>query len=143
MKMLRATMPTKPAAIHSMVSMKRSIHARFMSAPNGCRWEKGGTAAGDPCRRRMFTRLLCERVVLGERGLEFGERRIRVAAVLLDALAPGLDQRLGRFLPKSDLLGRQRVDLVAGLRLDLIDPGVLHLAPEFADLAGGLGVAVV
>jgi hypothetical protein len=32
---------------------------------------------------------------------------------------------------------------VAGLRLDLIDPGVLHLAPEFADLAGGLGVAVV
>ena len=26
-------MPTKPAAIHSIVSMKRSIDARFMSAP--------------------------------------------------------------------------------------------------------------
>ncbi len=32
---------------------------------------------------------------------------------------------------------------MAGLRLDLLDPGVLHLAPELADLAGGLGVAVV
>ena len=31
MKMLSATMPTKPAAIHSIVSMKRSIDARFMS----------------------------------------------------------------------------------------------------------------
>jgi hypothetical protein len=30
---LRATMPTKAAAIHSIVSMNRSIHARFMSAP--------------------------------------------------------------------------------------------------------------
>jgi hypothetical protein len=33
MKMLAATMPTNPAAIHSMVSMKRSIDARFMFAP--------------------------------------------------------------------------------------------------------------
>ena len=46
MKMLSATMPTKPAAIHSMVSMKRSIHARFMSAPNGWQWQ-GKTAAGE------------------------------------------------------------------------------------------------
>jgi hypothetical protein len=32
--MLAATMPTNPAAIHSIVSMKRSIDARFMSAPH-------------------------------------------------------------------------------------------------------------
>src|SRR5437899_10465268 len=87
--------------------------------------------------------LLRQRVVLGERSLQFSQRRVRVATVLLDALAPGLDQRLGGLLPKSDLLGRELVHLVAGLRLDLIDPGVLHLAPEFADLAGGLGVAVI
>jgi hypothetical protein len=30
--MFAATMPTKPAAIHSIVSMKRSIAARFMGA---------------------------------------------------------------------------------------------------------------
>jgi hypothetical protein len=43
MKIFRATMPTNPAAIHSIVSMKRSIDARFISAPNGWRWlEKRG-----------------------------------------------------------------------------------------------------
>jgi hypothetical protein len=36
-------MPTNPAAIHSMVSMKRSIAARFMSAPHGWGfWERTG-----------------------------------------------------------------------------------------------------
>jgi hypothetical protein len=34
MKILAATMPTKAAAIHSIVSMKRSIDARFISAPH-------------------------------------------------------------------------------------------------------------
>jgi hypothetical protein len=44
MKMLAATMPTNPAAIHSIVSMKRSIEARFMSAPHGLglQGERGG-----------------------------------------------------------------------------------------------------
>src|ERR1700754_2577392 len=49
--MLRATMPTNPAAIHSIVSMKRSIDARFMSAPNGFqvagrrrRWDRPAAA---------------------------------------------------------------------------------------------------
>src|SRR3954470_20576025 len=117
-----------------MVSMKRSIHARFMSAPNGWQWWEDGGGRSIPAASVRSYGLLRERVVLGERGLEFGHRRVRVAAVLLDALAPGLDQRFGSLFPKSDLLGRQLVDLMAGLRLDLVDPGVLHLAPELADL---------
>src|SRR6185503_17821156 len=104
-----------------------------------------GETTAEHSRRRLWVIvfLLRERVVLGQRSLELGQRRIRVAAVLLDALAPGLDQRFGGLLPKSDLLGSECVDLVAGLSLDLRDPGVLHLAPMLADLAGGLGVAVV
>jgi hypothetical protein len=39
--MLAATIPTNPAAIHSIVSIKRSIDARFMSAPDGWRWRVG------------------------------------------------------------------------------------------------------
>jgi hypothetical protein len=42
--MLAATMPTNPAAIHSMVSMKRSMTARFMSAPHG--WGFWGGSGG-------------------------------------------------------------------------------------------------
>src|SRR3954453_18444260 len=96
---------------------------------------RGKTAAGKYLPpMKVFSFLLRERVVLGKRRLEFSQRRVRVATVLLDAIAPGLDQRLGRLLPKSDLLRRELVDLVAGLRLDLVDPGVLHLAPELANL---------
>src|ERR1700710_2152522 len=35
MKMLAATRPTNPAAIHSIVLMKRSMDVRFISAPTG------------------------------------------------------------------------------------------------------------
>src|SRR5689334_2669121 len=45
--MLAATMPTKPAAIHSMVSIKRSIEARFIRAPDGSIWARQ-PLAGDP-----------------------------------------------------------------------------------------------
>src|SRR3977135_1300890 len=50
--MLRATMPTKPAAIHLIVQRKRSIDARFMSAPNGWRLqgEDGGREIPPPYR---------------------------------------------------------------------------------------------
>jgi hypothetical protein len=50
MKMLAATIPTNPAAIHSMVSMKRSIEARFMSAPHGLglQGERGGGTIPPP-----------------------------------------------------------------------------------------------
>src|SRR5204863_1391828 len=92
---------------------------------------------------RREEKLVRQRVVLLQRGAQFGQRGIGIAAVLLDAVAPSLGQRLGSLLPQRDLLGRQLVDLVAGLRLDLVDAGVFHLAPELADLAGGLGVTIV
>src|SRR4051794_13206928 len=104
MKMLSATMPTNPAAIHSMVSMKRSMAARFMAAPNaGC-----GTnmAAGHPAARRGAELLLRQRVVFGERRTKLGHRRVRIAAGFLDIVGPGLDQRLGRLLPRCGLLRR-------------------------------------
>src|SRR3954466_12885141 len=50
--MLAATMPTNPAAIHSIVSMKRSIKARYISAPDGLglRGEDGGGTIPPPYR---------------------------------------------------------------------------------------------
>src|SRR5882724_12360391 len=89
-KILRATMPTNPAAIHSIVSMNRSIDARFMSAPNGCHGGEIATAENPAAAPMAVTCLLRERVVFGERGAQFGHRRVRIGAVLLDALAPGL-----------------------------------------------------
>src|SRR5258705_13600179 len=52
MKMLAATMPTNPAAIHSIVSMKGSIEAGFMSAPHGLglQGERGGGRIQPPQR---------------------------------------------------------------------------------------------
>src|SRR2546423_6706023 len=106
-KMLAATRPTNPAAIHSIVSIKRSIHTRFMSAPNGWRWQKK-TAAISPPRR--CEALLRQGVVFGERRAQLGQGRVRIGADLLDALAPGLDQRLGGFLPQRPLVRGQPID---------------------------------
>src|ERR1700687_3857701 len=53
MKILAATRPTNPAAIHSIVSMKRSIDARFISAPHGqgLQGENGGGNVPPPKRK--------------------------------------------------------------------------------------------
>src|SRR5947199_3284546 len=142
-KMFNATMPTNPAAIHSIVSMKRSIHARFMSAPNGRQsWRKSRRRRRPPSLERV-TCLLRQRVILGQRSPEFCHRGVRIDAGLLNPIAPALDQRFGRLLPQRGLLRCQLVDLMAFLGLDLVDAGILELAPGFADAAGGLGVAIV
>src|SRR3954451_17516667 len=98
--MLRATMPTKPAAIHSIVSMKRSMLARFMSAPQASviTGRIRRQEAPLPPHQKLGP-LLRQRVVLGERSLEFGQRRIRIDAGFSDPLTPCLDQRFGRLLP--------------------------------------------
>src|SRR5581483_2127925 len=123
--MSMATRPTKPAAIHSIASMKRSMKWRVMS--------RSDEAAG----------LWCQGVVLGERGLQFRKRRVRVHAGLADAVAPGLDQRLGRLPPRGGLFLRQRVNFLAGLGFDLVEARVLELAPGLANAPRSLGVAVV
>src|SRR6202790_1466516 len=143
MKILAAKMPTNPAAIHSIVSMKRSIEAR-MFAPHGLKIAGRTPRRADPAAVPACSRLLLRQgVVFGELGTKFGHRGVRVGTGLLDSFSPGLDQRLGGFLPKRRLLRRQFIDFVTLLRLDLVAAGVLELAPWFADPAGGLGVAVV
>src|SRR6185436_11138635 len=87
--------------------------------------------------------LFRQRVVFGQRGAKLGHRRVRVDAGLLDALGPVLDQWLGGFLPLIRLLRRQLEDFMAWLGPDLVDTGILELAPGLADAAGGFGVAVV
>src|ERR1700693_3044950 len=98
MKMLAATMPTNPAAIHSIVSMKRSIDVRFISAPHGL--GDGGARARrrkPPCRYAGV--LLRQGVVFGERCPQLSQCSVRVGPGFFDAIGPGLDQRLGRLLP--------------------------------------------
>src|ERR1700674_559925 len=100
MKMLAATMPTNPAAIHSIVSMKRSMDARFIVgspalAMAGKTRRRENPAAATGCNEP----LLRQGVVFGQSGTQFGHRRVRVGAGFLDAFGPGLDQRLGRFPP--------------------------------------------
>src|SRR3977135_1721539 len=104
MKMLAATMPTIPAAIHSIVSMKRSIEARFMSAPHGLRLQ-GTRRQEDPAAGLVRDKpLLRQGVVFGEIGTKFGQRCVRIDTGFLDALGPGFDHRLGGLLPQRCLL---------------------------------------
>src|SRR6266436_4207434 len=144
MKMLAATMPTNPAAIHSMVSMKRSIDARFMFAPTRPAIAGKTRRQDDPAALPRCNRfLLCQGVVFGKRGAQLDHGGVRIDAVFLDGFGPGLDQRVGCFLPEHQLLRCQLVDFVIGQRPDLVDTGVFELAPWFADAAGSLGIAVV
>src|SRR6188508_3327492 len=135
-KVSAATMPTKIAAISSMVSMKRSIRLRgTLSLP--FRLECGGESS----RRR---RILCCRgsigcVVFLQLVPKLIYRSVRIAAGLLDVGRPGVDQRLGGLPPLGELLGRDRIDLMVGLRLNLGDAGVLELGPRSADLARPFG----
>src|SRR5690242_11809215 len=150
--MSSATMPTKPAAIHSIVSMTRSIQARFMENPAA--GKKGGAGGASfivprAGRRRRppvgvagTASLLRQRVVFLQRGLQLLESGITIHTGLLDAVAPGLHQRLGRLLPLGGLLGGELVDLVTGLGLDLVDAGVLELTPVLANLSRHFGRAV-
>src|SRR5260370_21597262 len=101
MKMLAATMPTNPAAIHSLMSMKRSIEARFMSAPHDLTIAGGTRRQEHPAAVPICNRsLLRQSVVFGEGGTKFSHRCVRVGAGFLDTLGPGLDHRLGRLLPQ-------------------------------------------
>src|SRR6478672_11701967 len=133
-KILAATIPTKPAAIHSIVSMKRSMAMRFMRAPTA----KFGSSGGGSCRRRRFADRACvsrwrgavrlllrQRVVFGEVGAQLLHRRVGVDAGLLHAIGPALGQRLRRLLPFRELSVGELVDFVARLRLDLVDAGIL------------------
>src|SRR5450432_4673728 len=121
--MSSATMPTKPAAIHSIASMKRSIGLRVMPAPghylsmisseNRCPLFRIMLAVTTSKRRREFPtaasklmskRLLRQGVVFGERGLQLRHGGVRIDAGLLDAIGPGLEQRFGCLLPQRRLL---------------------------------------
>src|SRR3954447_7491377 len=105
MKMLSATMPTKPAVIHSMVSMKRSMAARFMPAPDARRFSDPAWRQDIPPPCRESRSLLRQRVVFRECGAKLGHRRVRIGPGLLHVIRPALDQRLGRLLPQRGLLG--------------------------------------
>src|SRR5450432_456386 len=76
-KMLRATMPTNPAAIHSIVSMKRSIDARSTSLAIAGKTRRQEDPAAVPKCNRL---LLGQSVVFGERGAQLGHRRVRIDA---------------------------------------------------------------
>src|ERR1700712_669451 len=135
MKILAATMPTKPAAIHSIVSMKRSIQARFMSAPPAQDRREETPRRKDPAAAICRHALLRQGVVLGQGSTKFSHRAVRIGAGLPDSAGPGLDQRLGCFFPLRGLLRCKLVDLVTFLGLHLVDAGVLELAPGLADAA--------
>src|SRR5262245_57793502 len=90
--------------------------------------------AGEVERVRGCTlALLRQRVVLLERRLQVGQGGIRIGAGLFGAVTPSLDQGLGGLLPGGRLLRSELVDLVILFRLDLVDTGVLELAPVLAD----------
>src|SRR6478752_2040085 len=106
MKMFNATIPTNMAASHSIVliilSMTFSLRFVIASPPyarqSACRSQRG--------------------LVLGQAGLERVHHRLRVLAHLLHALGPlRLAGRRG-LAPGVELLGRELVDLVAGLAGD-------------------------
>src|SRR3979490_2601220 len=112
-----------------------------MSAPRRSRLQ-GEMAAGQS-RRRRYQALLRQRVVLGQRSAKLRHRCIRVGPGFLDALSPGLDQRLGYLLPQRRLFPGQLVELAAFLPPRLFAAGVLELAPGFADATGSLGAAII
>src|SRR5579885_2805244 len=108
-------------------------------------------APGSPlARRRAVDRaapprpaLLRQRAVFAEIGAQLLHRRLGIDARLLDAVGPGLGQRLRRFFPIGELGGRQLVDVVALLRLDLGDAAVFEVGPGAGDLERPVGGAVV
>src|SRR6267142_7163281 len=88
MKMLAATMPTNPAAIHSMVSMKRSIYARFMFAPTRPAIAGKTRRQEDPAALPRCNRfLLRQGVVFGKRGAQLGHSASGSTPVFLTASA--------------------------------------------------------
>src|SRR5258705_11128049 len=120
MKMLAATMPTIPAAIHSIASIKRSIEAR-MSAPHGLGIARGTRRQEDPAAAVLNKLLLRQGVVLAESRAKFRYRGVRIGPGFLDALGPGLDQRLGGFLANRRLFGAPFLDFVYFFRLPLFN----------------------
>src|SRR5262245_43853638 len=104
MKVSAATSPTKNAAIHSMVAMKRSIalrgtHSRPPAARTSSVFVICPLPRQPPYRRGTphFRLSLVLRVVLRERRAQFLHDRIRIAGIrLADAIGPLLLQRFGR-----------------------------------------------
>src|SRR5579871_3999504 len=161
--MSAATRPTKPAAIHSIVSMKRSMPLRRAPTTNGSgppfSYFSSGSAiaprvqascgnGGRKSRRRASATprvpsRSVRRLVLLQRRLQFLHDRVGVAAGLLDVVGPFFLEWYCGLFPLIELRVRDRVDLVARLRLDLGDAIVLELAPGGAHFLRPIGVAVV
>src|SRR6478672_2629057 len=113
--MLRATRPTKMAASHSIVLMKRSAKfCFFMASP-------GKARAALPCGRRGpgEGRGLLRGLVLDQARLQAFHHLLRILARLLHALGPLVLHRRHGLVPGLELVGRELVDLVAALGRDL------------------------
>src|SRR6266850_2648475 len=106
--MSTATMPTKIAAISSIASMNWSMCLRCTGPPYSMERRR---PTGRHRRRASFR----GGVAFCELGGELLHHRVGVRSRLAHAVGPGVVQRLGRFLPGRDLLGAERIDLVAGL----------------------------
>src|SRR5207237_4053206 len=101
--MLAATMPTKKAATHSMVSMKRSMPLRCTLPPVACPSDAslfcshgGEWGSPPPSTHRSIEarRSSIGRIVLGKRGREVLQDCVRVTADLAHAVTPGLHHGL-------------------------------------------------
>src|SRR5690242_18967253 len=103
-KMSAATRPTNKAEIASIGSMMRSITQRFMA--------KRRSDAG---------------AVLGDAGFELLVDRVGIAARLGDSFGALLVQRRDHLLPRLELVGRQRIDLMPGRREHLRPAGFLEV----------------
>src|SRR5664279_117410 len=115
----------------------RFISASYRLATVGT---SGGGTFPPPSFRWRRPVLLGQGAVLGELGVQFLHGGIGIDAGLLDAVGPGLDQRLGRLLPHRGLRRGELIDFVTGFGLYLVDAGVLEFAPPLADAAGRFGV---
>ena len=83
-----------------------------------------------------------QRIVLRQAVLQVLHDDRRIVARLLGVLGPFGVKRLGRLAPFGELLGRQRVELVA-LRLDLVAAAGLEVGPWHRDLLGPFRRAVI
>src|SRR6266852_9557431 len=134
-KMSMATMPTKIAASSSIASMNRSMRLR--------RGGKLPPRALGSATVSLTQAGLVRRLVLGQIGLERGQRLVGIDAGALGALGPLRGQRRRRLAPGGELLGGELIDLVSRFFLDLGAAGHFPFGPGRGDLLGPGGVAVI
>src|SRR5438552_2247465 len=147
--MSAATSPTKTAATHSIISMKRSMRLRtarpfgFYPSPSSGRAGWGASTSSVPGERphptlpedgegeatsRRTPNLgpaSIPRVMLRKLVLELLHGGGRIDADLADIVGPALLQRLGRLLPLRQLIVREPVHVMARLGFHLGDALVL------------------